>query len=114
MQHKQQQLLDLQRELTLAQQEVSTARSKTISHVSVERQQEEHAAASAAASASEGHRLGLDSILQRLSSWHSDVLAEVYRNGHLAAMFAPQTQQQHQQQLLTSPPLVTDVSIAIK
>jgi len=73
-------------------------------------QQEVHAAAAAAAAA-DIHRAGLDAILQRLGSWDADVLAEVHRNGQLVAAHAPQ---QHQQQLLTSPPSVTDVSISMR
>jgi hypothetical protein len=56
----------------------------------------------------------LDAILERLGSWDADVLAEVYRNGQLTAMYAPQQLQQHQQQLLTAPASVTDVSISMK
>ena len=117
LQHKQkqqqhhQQLLDVQRELALAQRELSSARSSSLSQATSERQQEVHAAAAAAAAAADIHRAGLDAILQRLGSWDADVLAEVYRNGQLAAAHAPQ---QHQQQLLTSPPSVTDVSISMK
>ena len=118
-QHQQQQLLALQQELALAQHELFTARSESLPHVALERQQrEEHVAAaaatSAAAAAGEVHKAGLDAILERLGSWDADVLAEVYRNGQLTAMYAPQQLQQHQQQLLTAPASVSDVSISMK
>ncbi len=114
-QHQQQQLLALQRELALAQQELSSARHDSASQVLLERQlKDDRAAAVAAAAAGEIHKAGLDAILERLGSWDADVLAEVYRNGQLTAMYAPQHLQQHQQQLLTAPSSVTDVSISMK
>ncbi len=114
-QHQQQQLLALQRELALAQQELSSARHDSASQVLLERQlKDDRAAAVAAAAAGEIHQAGLDAILERLGSWDADVLAEVYRNGQLTAMYAPQHLQQHQQQLLAAPSAVTDVSISMK
>ena len=104
----QQQLLALQHELALAQQELSNARSDSLSQVALERQVEEHAAAAAV----ELHKAGLDAILQRLGAWDVDVLAEVYRNGQLTAAYAPPPQ--HQQQLLAAPSAITDVSISMK
>jgi flagellar motor protein MotB len=111
-QQQQQQLLALQHELALAQQELLSVR-KITSAVATARLHEDFAAA-ASETASEAHKVGLDAILQRLDSWDADVLAEVYRNGQLMAMHAPQQLQQHQQLLLTAPSSVTDVSISMK